>query len=198
MNKILSGVIYLLAWVVAILCQSYLLGSNNPLGGFWQVPQHYYSTWVVDAFLVLLFYVNYYWIAPVMIRRSLYKQYIWVVLIAAAIALLIPISLYYIMDWRLPLQQDGQFPFSFWAVLGAITVITVGLCIRGIKEWARRTDQEVALQAEISSLKEQLSSSKKLVQELEGQLLEHAREAKIKSLEEAKEKTIDETHPLEP
>ncbi|WP_238296415.1 hypothetical protein [Porphyromonas uenonis] len=69
-TKSYSWLIYLVAWLVIVLIQSILIGQSSTMAkSFWQEPSHYLSTWLLDIFLVAIFYLNYYYVAGHMMRR---------------------------------------------------------------------------------------------------------------------------------
>lgn len=141
MNKSLSFLIYALVWLVLVLVQSLLMSGSGANAAFWQSPQQYYSLWLVDVFLIILFYANYYIIAPKMIRRRLFYPYILLSLVFAIIGLFIPVVCYHAWHWTLPGYAPGTIPYSTLGAVGAIAVMAIGLSVRGVKEWINLEDE---------------------------------------------------------
>lgn len=153
MNKSLSVLIYALVWLVLVLVQSLFWAGNGPEAAFWHTPQNYYSLWMVDLYLIVLFYVNYYGIAPSFIRRRMFTPYIWLSMVFAVIGLMIPVVLYYAYHWSLPGMAPDVVPYSSLGVLGVMAVMAIGLAIRGVSEWVRLEKENKAMTQELANLR---------------------------------------------
>ncbi len=93
-TKSYTWLIYLIAWLVIVLIQSILIGQSvTTAANFWEAPSYYLSTWLLDIFLILIFYLNYYYVAGHMMRRRHFGGYIAFVVIVAVVALFMPIRL---------------------------------------------------------------------------------------------------------
>lgn len=165
-RKTYSWLIYLIAWLVIVLIQSILIGqSATTAAHFWEAPLHYLSTWVLDLFLILAFYLNYYYVAGVMIRRRLFGGYVAFVLVVAVVALFMPVLCKALFDWRTPTQDLPFVTVSWSGAIGAVTVITIGLAVRALLEWlklnkltAEQREELIQLRNEVTSLKAQAKS----------------------------------------
>ena len=101
--KSYSWLIYLIAWLVIVLIQSVLVGQSvTTAANFWEAPSYYLSTWLLDIFLILIFYLNYYYVAGHMMRRRHFGGYVAFVLIVAVVALFMPILCKALFGWRTP------------------------------------------------------------------------------------------------
>ncbi|WP_373811073.1 hypothetical protein [Porphyromonas macacae] len=159
MNKSLSVLIYALVWVVLVLIQSLLLSGNGANVAFWQQPSRYYSVWFVDLYLIILFYANYYGFAVSFIRRRMFKQYVWLAVLAAVIGLLLPVIFYHAFHWTLPGTAPEAVPFSSLGAVGAIAVMAIGLAVRGVGEWVKLEAANKELKDEIQTLQKKLAGT---------------------------------------
>lgn len=152
-NRTISVSIYALLWFVLILLQT-LVTSVQALDGesVFSRPELYYSTWLTDLYLVGLFYLNYYFLAPRMMRRRLYRPYLWMLLVVALIGFLIPLLCYAVWGLSMPGVVEGSAPLSSLGVVGAVAAITLGLAIRGLIEWDSLGQEVRALREERDSL----------------------------------------------
>ena len=150
-NRTISVSIYALLWFVLIL----LVTSVQALDGesVFSRPELYYSTWLTDLYLVALFYLNYYFLAPRMMRRRLYRPYLWMLLIVALIGFLIPLLCYGLWGLTMPGIAQGSAPLSLLGVVGAVAVVALGLAIRGLFEWDSLGQEVRALREARDSLR---------------------------------------------
>lgn len=156
MNKSLSFLIYAGLWLLLVLAQTFLTSGAGDAPSVFAAPDRYYSIWVVDLYLILLFYANYYILAPKMIRRRLFAPYIGLVGVAALIGFLIPIILYAAWQWSMPGVPVGTMPMSLVGIVGAIAAMSIGLAVRSVLEWIRLEEQHKAELVELSSLRQRL------------------------------------------
>lgn len=164
MNKSLSFAVYTGVWLVLVLLQSFIISSSGTYEhSLWRAPHLYYSTWVVDLYLIILFYANYYIFAPKMIHRRLFRPYIWLVVLMALIGLILPIVCYGLWDWTMPGTPFDEMPVSSLGVVGAVAVMAIGLSIRSLLEW-------IKLDGERMGIDSQLSEAKTRITELETEL----------------------------
>ncbi len=159
-NKTLSASIYAAVWLALVLIQTFVMSAQQGVPSVVQVPKLYYSTWCVDLYLIVLFYANYYGFAPKLFRRRLFTPYVWVVLVAVMLGVLIPIALYVLWGWTTPTTPAGQMPLSSLGALGAVAVISLSLAVRSILEWIHldrgvvaQREREQALEAELALAK---------------------------------------------
>ncbi|WP_044111971.1 hypothetical protein [Porphyromonas uenonis] len=165
-TKSYSWLIYLVAWLVIVLIQSILIGQSSTMAkSFWQEPSHYLSTWLLDIFLVAIFYLNYYYVAGHMMRRRHFGGYIAFVVIVAVVALFMPILCKALFGWRTPTQDLPFVTVSWSGAIGAVTVITIGLAVRALLEWlklnkltAEQREELIKLRNEVTSYKMQAKS----------------------------------------
>ena len=98
-NRTISVSIYALVWIVLIILQTLVTTvQGTPEMSVFTNPQLYYSTWLTDLYLVVIFYLNYFLLAPRLMRRRLFQPYLWVTLAAALIGFIIPILCYSLWD----------------------------------------------------------------------------------------------------
>ncbi len=162
-NKSGSVLIYASVWFVLVLAQTLILSGNGQNAAFWQSPIQYYSVWIVDLYLIALFYANYYFLTSYFIRQKLFRQYIWLSLVMAAIGLLLPIIFYYAFHWTLPGTEPNTVPFSALGGMGVIAVMALGLAVRGVSEWIRVSEKNTQQAQEIQNLKNQITNLQKNV-----------------------------------
>ncbi len=167
MNKLISFGISLLFWVVLIVAQSFMFSFQGTAPSPLDTPDLYYSLWCLDLYLILLYYCNYYVIAPMMIRRRLFRPYIYISAIAMVLALVIPYFLFLLKGWGMPETISGQAPISLMACFGALAVIAISLALRSVVEWTKaETDKKEvkALQLKINELElKVLEQNKELI-----------------------------------
>ena len=162
-TKSYSWLIYLAAWLVIVLIQSILIGQSSTMAkSFVQAPSHYLSTWLLEIFLIAIFYLNYYYIAGHMMRRRHFGGYVAFVVIVAVVALFMPILCKALFGWRTPTQDLPFVTISWSGAIGAVTVITIGLAVRALLEWlklnklsAEQREELIKLRNEVTSLKMQ-------------------------------------------
>ena len=164
--KSYSWLIYLIAWLVIVLIQSVLVGQSvTTAANFWEAPSYYLSTWLLDIFLILIFYLNYYYVAGHMMRRRHFGGYVAFVLIVAVVALFMPILCKALFGWRTPTHDLPFVTVSWSGAIGAVTVITIGLAVRALLEWlklnkltAEQREELIKLRTEVTALKMQAKS----------------------------------------
>ena len=160
-TKSYSWLIYLAAWLVIVLIQSILIGQSSTMAkSFWQEPSHYLSTWLLDIFLVAIFYLNYYYVAGHMMRRRHFGGYIAFVVIVAVVALFMPILCKALFGWRTPTQDLPFVTVSWSGAIGAITVITIGLAVRALLEWLKLNKLTAEQREELIKLRNEVTSHK--------------------------------------
>ena len=165
-TKSYSWLIYLIAWLVIVLIQSVLVGQSvTTAANFWEAPSYYLSTWLLDIFLILIFYLNYYYVAGHMMRRRHFGGYVAFVLIVAVVALFMPILCKALFGWRTPTHDLPFVTISWSGAIGAVTVITIGLAVRALLEWLKlkklsteQREELIKLRNEVTSLKMQAKS----------------------------------------
>ncbi len=178
MNKIISFFVLLVMWLLLIILQTYTVSYQGAVPNAFEAPELYYSTWLVDLYLIILFYLNYYLFAPMMIRRKLFHSYIYIIVTAMIVGFLIPIICFYTQHWSMPGVVTGQMPISLTGIVGALGVIAVGLALRSIKEWTKLEPQKKELKASVAKIKELHGR----IQELNTQVQEH--QVETRTLEE--------------
>lgn len=188
-KKISSALIYLAISILLVVLQVSLIGLYSGIESIFKNISLYYSLLLLDLYIVLLFFINYYIIAPYMIRRSLYKQYVFLALFLSGLGFLLPILFYSIYSWSLPGLEANTVPLSEFAFIGPIAVMSIGLSIRAINEWAYLSDNDAEQNRQI---KEKTLRIKELEEEIrileEKNALMEAERAK--ALEEAKVEII--------
>lgn len=160
-TKSYSWLIYLVAWLVIVQIQSILIGQSSTMAkSFWQEPSHYLSTWLLDIFLVAIFYLNYYYVAGHMMRRRHFGGYIAFVVIVAVVALFMPILCKALFGWRTPTQDLPFVTVSWSGAIGAVTVITIGLAVRALLEWLKLNKLTAEQREELIKLRNEVTSHK--------------------------------------
>lgn len=137
MNKSVSFLIYAGIWLLLVLVQTFITSATGEAPSVFAAPELYYSTWILDLYLILLFYLNYYLIVPRMIRRRLFLPYLGAVVVGALVGFLLPIVMYVAWQWTMPGTPVGTAPLSSIGVLGAVAAMSIGLAIRSVLEWVR-------------------------------------------------------------
>lgn len=158
----ISFSVYAILWLVLIILQTLttsLQGSAD--SSVFHAPELYYSTWLTDLYLIFLFYLNYYILAPRMMHRRLFRPYLWIVLIAALVGLLLPLLCYALWGLTMPGFAPESAPISSLGVVGAVAAIAIGLCVRGLIEWSQLSQEVQQLRQE----KEELTSECTLLRE---------------------------------
>ena len=80
-NRTISVSIYALVWLVLIILQTLVTTvQGTPEMSVFTNPRLYYSTWLTDLYLVVIFYLNYFFLAPRLMRRRLFQPYLWMTL----------------------------------------------------------------------------------------------------------------------
>lgn len=160
-TKSYSWLIYLVAWLVIILIQSILVGQSSTMAeSLFQEPSHYLSTWLLDIFLIAIFYLNYYYVAGHMMRRRHFGGYIAFVVVVAVVALFMPILCKALFGWRTPTQDLPFVTVSWSGAIGAITVITIGLAVRALLEWLKLNKLTAEQREELIKLRNEVTSHK--------------------------------------
>lgn len=147
MNKSLAFLIYSGIWLLLVLVQTFITSAMGDTPSVLMSPELYYSTWILDVYLIMLFYLNYYLIVPKMIRRRLFLPYFGVVVLASLVGFLLPIMLYVACQWTMPGTPVGIAPLSSVGVLGAVAAMSIGLAIRSVLEWVRLEKKLVEIEA---------------------------------------------------
>ena len=122
-GKRISFSVYALVWLVLIVLQTLttsLQGTQET--SVFHNPKLYYSTWLTDLYLIALFYLNYAVLAPRLMRQRLFRAYLWIVVVAALIGLLIPLLCYSIWELGMPGFAPGVAPVSSLGVVGAVAI----------------------------------------------------------------------------
>lgn len=158
-DKRISFAVYALLWLVLIFLQT-LTTSLQGLAeeSVFQSPRLYYSTWITDLYLIGLFYLNYYVLAPRLMRRRLFRAYLWIIAIAAGIGLLIPLLCYGLWGLSMPSFAEGVAPVSSLGVAGAVAAIALGLCARALLEWDKLNQEVTTLREEHAHLSQERDS----------------------------------------
>ncbi len=160
-TKSYSWLIYLAAWLVIVLIQSIMIGQSSTMAkSFWQAPSHYLSTWLLDIFLIAIFYLNYYYVAGHMMRRRHFGGYIAFVVLVAVVALFMPILCKALFGWRTPTQDLPFVTVSWSGAIGAVTVITIGLAVRALLEWLKLNKLTAEQREELIKLRNEVTSHK--------------------------------------
>lgn len=174
----ISFSVYALLWLVLIILQTLtttLQGSAE--ASVFHAPALYYSTWLTDLYLIFLFYLNYYVLAPRMMRQRLFRPYLWIVLIAALVGLLIPLLCYALWGWTMPGFAVDSAPISSLGVVGAVASIAIGLCVRGLIEWSALSQEVQLLQEEKETLTTERNTFREKLETIQRTQLQHASEA---------------------
>ena len=135
-NRTISISVYASVWLVLILLQTLVttMQGTEEMSVF-SHPRLYISTWLTDLYLIVVFYLNYFLLAPRLMRRRLFQPYLWVVLVAALIGFIIPILCYLIWGLSMPGLAEGTVPLSSLGVIGVVAAMAIGLSVRGLYEW---------------------------------------------------------------
>lgn len=135
-NRTISISVYASVWLVLILLQTLVttMQGTEEMSVF-SHPRLYISTWLTDLYLIVVFYLNYFLLAPRLMRRRLFQPYLWVVLVAALIGFILPILCYLIWGLSMPGLAEGTVPLSSLGVIGVVAVMAIGLSVRGLYEW---------------------------------------------------------------
>ncbi len=166
MNKLVSFLVYLVLWLVLVILQTIMISYTGEVTNAFQAPELYYSVWALDAYLITLFYLNYYLIAPMMIRRRLFQPYVYVLIVAMLVGFLMPIIFYTIWNWSMPGVAPGQTPMSLVGIVGALGVVAVGLALRSVKEWSRLEPQKKEHKATLVTLESQKAQIEELSKQI--------------------------------
>ena len=161
-DRTISYALYAALWLILVILQTLLtpLLSPEEVSVFTQ-PSLYYSTWLTDLYLVLIFYLNYYNFAPQMIRRRIFRSYHMLLVKTALLWLMIHILCYSVWGLTMPGFAPNAVPISSLGVIGAVAVIMIGLAVRGLLEWYALGVENGELKAEILRLKTQLEEEHK-------------------------------------
>lgn len=167
-NKFSSILIYLILWIAIVVCQILLLqgtSAENPT--IFDHPSLYYSTIIVDVYLIVLFYLNYFFLAPFMFKRDLYKEYIFTAVAATIIGFVIPIICYSVFSWSMPNTATGRFPISSLGIVGPVFAISIGLAIRSVLEWAKLSSTDIEMKKTIREQDSKIARLEATIKELE-------------------------------
>ncbi len=166
MNKIISFFVSLVLWLLLVALQTYTIAYQGNVANAFAAPELYYSVWIVDLYLIILYYTNYYLIAPMMIRRRLFRPYIYIVIGSMLIGFLIPVVLFYAHSFSTPGTAPGQAPISLIGIVGALGVIAIGLALRSVKEWSKLEPQKKEHKATLLSLESQKAQIEELSKQI--------------------------------
>lgn len=135
-NRTISISVYASVWIVLILLQTLVttMQGTEEMSVF-SHPRLYISTWLTDLYLIVVFYLNYFLLAPRLMHRRLFQPYLWMVLVAALIGFIIPILCYLIWGLSMPGLAESTVPLSSLGVIGVVAVMAIGLSVRGLYEW---------------------------------------------------------------
>ena len=135
-NRTISISVYASVWLVLILLQTLVttMQGTEEMSVF-SHPRLYFSTWLTDLYLIVVFYLNYFLLAPRLMRCRLFQPYLWVVLVAALIGFILPILCYLVWGLSMPGLAEGTVPLSSLGVIGVVAVMAIGLSVRGLYEW---------------------------------------------------------------
>ncbi len=184
MNKVISFLVSLVLWLLLVALQTYTIAYQGNVANAFASPELYYSVWLVDLYLIILYYTNYYLIAPMMIRRRLFRPYIYIVIVSMLIGFLIPVILFYAHNLTTPGTAPGQTPISLIGIVGALGVIAIGLALRSVKEWSELEPQKKELKANLLTIEEQKADIQRLNTEIEKHLVANGTlEERIQRLE---------------
>lgn len=163
-NRTISISVYASVWLVLILLQTLVttVQGTEEMSVF-SHPRLYFSTWLTDLYLIVVFYLNYFLFAPRLMRRRLFQPYLWVVLVAALIGFIIPILCYLVWGLSMPGLAEGTVPLSSLGVIGVVAAMAIGLSVRGLYEWD-------SLGQEVRSLREEEKLWKQEREELQQKL----------------------------
>lgn len=157
-NKKYVG-ISLVLLVVILLIQSFYLGKSSPEGvSLWQSPQRFFSTWITDLYLVLLFLFNYSFLAPWFVKRKSWVAYLLSVALATLIGMFLPIVLAQTLGWGTPYNEPNGVALSALGSLGAIAGIAIGLAVRSLKEWILVEEKIKKVEEENRKMKSELDA----------------------------------------
>lgn len=163
-NRTISISVYASVWLVLILLQTLVTTVQGTAEmSVFSHPRLYFSTWLTDLYLVVVFYLNYFLFAPRLMRRRLFQPYLWVVLVAALIGFIIPILCYLVWGLSMPGLAEGTVPLSSLGVIGVVAAMAIGLSVRGLYEWD-------SLGQEVRSLREEEKLWKQEREELQQKL----------------------------
>lgn len=144
-------------WLLLILLQTLVTPLvSQGIESVFARPSLYYSTWLTDLYLILLFYLNYYSFAPHLMRRRLFRSYLWLLAVSALIGLLIPILCYSLWGLEMPGFAPNTIPLSSLGVIGSVAVIMIGLATRGLLEWDTLGIENKALKQELETLRQEV------------------------------------------
>ncbi|WP_455106846.1 hypothetical protein [Porphyromonas sp.] len=148
-NRTISISVYASVWLVLILLQTLVttMQGTEEMSVF-SHPRLYFSTWITDLYLVVVFYLNYFLFAPRLMRRRLFQPYLWVVLVAALIGFIIPILCYLVWGLSMPGLAEGTVPLSSLGVIGVVAAMAIGLSVRGLYEWDSLGQEVLSLREE--------------------------------------------------
>ena len=167
-NRTISISVYASVWLVLILLQTLVttMQGTEEMSVF-SHPRLYFSTWLTDLYLIVVFYLNYFLLAPRLMRCRLFQPYLWVVLVAALIGFILPILCYLVWGLSMPGLAEGTVPLSSLGVIGVVAVMAIGLSVRGLYEWDSLGQEVHALheaEAQWQSEREELLQQQRTLQ----------------------------------
>lgn len=148
-NRTISISVYASVWIVLILLQTLVttMQGTEEMSVF-SHPRLYISTWLTDLYLIVVFYLNYFLLAPRLMRRRLFQPYLWVVLVAALIGFILPILCYLVWGLSMPGLAEDTVPLSSLGVIGVVAAMAIGLSVRGLYEWDSLGQEVLSLREE--------------------------------------------------
>lgn len=134
----LNALIVVAVWFVLILVHSFMLGGTKAghVPYFWDEPSRYYSTWFLDLFLIGVWYLNYYLLAPRLVRKNQFTTYGVIALLLMAVGLFLPLILFHIFGWGSP-ADAFDVGFSAYGATTVLAFMALGLSIRSLKSWVK-------------------------------------------------------------
>lgn len=140
-GRYISWIIYILIWPVLILLHSFFPGGgSDAIPFFWSSPKSYYSTWLLDVLLVVIWYLNYYGFAPLFIKKRMYGGYIVITIICMVVCAFLQKILFFTNGWETPTEAQNP-SISLFGAFAALAIMAVGLSVRGIRNWIKYEDK---------------------------------------------------------
>lgn len=153
-------------WLALILIHSFSIGgeANGTIPFFWSKPSLYYSTWFLDLLLIGTWYLNYYLLAPKLIRHRKFVAYAVIVLLFMLLGLFFQLMLYYLLQWEMPIP-NGMAKVSLYGFMTMLALFALGLSARSVVSWIDLQQQKETLEktltekeATITLLQQQLEA----------------------------------------
>lgn len=142
----LSIILSIVVWFVLMLSHSFVIGAESKdIPYFWQDVSKYLSIWILDLLVIGTWYLNFHLLAPKLIRQRQFVAYVIIVLLFMVLGLFLPLVLYHILGWEMPIEGGGA-RVSLYGCMVMLLVFAVGLSVRSLITWIR-------LQMEVNDLK---------------------------------------------